>query len=311
MKGITESEPRPGSVVQSTAKTKSLASAVVLSFRRKFNLPQIVDSLLNTVGVDDVVIWHNDEEEPLTVEDLFGVFADDTFSARYGELVGTDRLRIVNAASNQYTWGRFLAVKHCKHSTIITCDDDQQHRFWLALLELYRKTPSSVHATLEPEHFRDRASHKYGELHDVQLGFGSVFDKRCLNVFDEYLKEFDVDYVLRRKADRIFALLQRRRHEINDLGVSPLKGSDGRMSLHKLSDSNVLRVEARKRCIIVRMHKEFSVMKQRDARSAAQSYRLLADRYGWEPGDVKSAINRWYHNILNNEFGSWQNTEST
>lgn len=272
-----------------------MCSAVVLSWRRKFNLPRIIDNLLNQGFIRDIVVWHNCHENPLSNEDLGAARLD-------------ARVKVINATTNCYTLGRFHAIAHCKCEHIAVCDDDQYHRHWEALWELYASDPMKIHATLEPEHFKERDSHRFGPMHDMQIGFGSIFHKNSVDVFTEYLDCYPFDYLFRRKADRIFAMLQRNPHVPNDLPVSPMKGSDGRMSLHKRDDSRRLNIEVRKRCIAMRMQQDFALL--RSTISAAQSYRILSAKYNWSLTDVKSACNNWLHNILSSEFGSWQ-TEST
>lgn len=253
------------------------ASAVLLSYKRRGNLRKIFDQIAAVPSVTDVVVCNNDPEIAIDISDWR---VDD----------GPD-VSVFTAARNCYTYGRFLAMSYCWNDTVLLIDDDQllTTNKWEILLEAYRQQPTVIHAVLDREHYAEHHQHIHGDTQDMQIGFGSIVNKQWRRGFDEYGKTFArYGEVLKRKADRIFAMMMRSHHIAHDLRPSPLEGSDGAESLHRLRDSAALTREARRRCIVIAIQKR--VGGRHSWEDAARLAPEISQQYRVNKDDAKAII---------------------
>jgi len=110
------------------------ASAVILSFRRIGNLPQILGSLLGLEWVEDIIVWHN--ARTLLKRWQLGGVAE-----------ASERVSIINCPENKYTWGRFLACRACENRRILIQDDDVLVMNWAEIAEAWE--PESIAAGMQ------------------------------------------------------------------------------------------------------------------------------------------------------------------
>jgi len=206
------------------------ASAVVLSYRRPRNVERIVAGLLKHRFVDDVVVWHNGEYESPTIP-MGG------------------RCMMFASGVNKYVYGRFLALRFCRHDTVLTVDDDYLVRNWPEMLAEHLNHPEVVTAGLTPGHYNADRSNRWGSCHEVLLGFGSVFNRRMVDpALQRYIDVHGHDKVLLRKADRLFTMLLNRRHNVVPADVEELPlARDDDVALYCRKDHGPLTTEARRR----------------------------------------------------------------
>lgn len=155
-------------------------SACLLSWRRPWHLPEIVESLRS--HVDEIIVWAN--EFPLK-EQLPGV-------------------RVIHSPENQCTLGRFLAAREARFSICYTQDDDLLVRNIPALLAAFHREQKIV-ANLAD----DRSSRHWAwwQVHHppwVELGFGSVFPRDLALRLADWPHDPEL---LRRKADKVFSVI--------------------------------------------------------------------------------------------------------
>jgi hypothetical protein len=106
-----------------------------------------------------------------------------------------------NTKNNIFTYGRYFTAKQAKNSIIYTQDDDCliDH-----IPELIRTFDGNILVnTLKPSHAKKSQYKKTETL----VGWGSLFKKEWIDVFDQYIKVYGEDYLLYRGADRIFTSL--------------------------------------------------------------------------------------------------------
>lgn len=152
--------------------------------------------------------------------------------------------------------GRFIATAMAKHETIITQDDDVLVTNWDQLRERYESTGRIV-TNLSRGHFaqaekdytiRDSAGDVVG--FESLLGFGSIFHRDRSRVLVDALYSrpscFDL---MRRKADRMFCILQQSEHELIEQKIRHLPGATRAMALYKRKDHWKLTDAARRECV--------------------------------------------------------------
>lgn len=208
------------------------ATGVVLSYRRRENLSDILHSMASSGWIREIVVWNNDATSRL----------------RLSSRVRGVPVRVEDSIANMYTLGRFLAAKTASFSHVATCDDDQLVLDWGPLKAEY--DPLRVNAYLDAEHFGHGSRRKVGPGWLTMLGFGSLWPKAMLAAFGPYCGLFGgVDPILARKADRLFSLMQMAHPRIlSGSGVvSPMRGQQDSNSLHLLPDHKKLNAEAASR----------------------------------------------------------------
>jgi len=219
-------------------------SAVVLSYARPNNLRAICENLASQSFVDQIVVWHQGEQRlTLAMKDALRRLDVEVFYS-----------------PNFYTRGRFLAMQFCKHDTIATCDDNQLCFCWQEIYDLYvdEGQRAQLVAALDKGHFGDDGGRRWQDAHMTMLGFGSMLDRRWCTVFGEYVSRYGEDEVFHRKADRLFTIMQDEEHIVFQGDVSPMRGSDGPESLHKLPDHKNLSGEALMRGMICNGYQQFA-----------------------------------------------------
>lgn len=166
-------------------------TAVLLSWRRQFHIPEIARQLLQFPQISELIVWQN-EHPP---------------SPAVAELEREDsHVRVLHSPSNQCTLGRFLAAEQASNPAVFVQDDDLLVHNLPALLEEYERFGGAkIVANLAD----DRSSRHWWwwQVHRpawVELGFGSIFPRE----FALSLRNWPYDAeVLRRKADKIFSVL--------------------------------------------------------------------------------------------------------
>jgi LPS sulfotransferase NodH len=182
-------------------------SVVLLSWKRPNNMQRIVDHLRTHDFLDDIIIWNNNPEVELQIQD--------------------ENTTIINSATNVKTLGRFLAVYHTKHENIYTQDDDCIVGDIQTLLQKFLEDPSRIAHGLREDHFNDQGQFNFDIAHVAYMGWGGIFQKKWLSVFDMYTEKFGKDALLQSKADRVFSMLMQQKHNAMLMPIENLDGSRG------------------------------------------------------------------------------------
>jgi hypothetical protein len=172
------------------------ATAILPSWRRIPNLPQIVGSLLGVAR--QVIVWHNDQQRPLVHADVLPVGCF------------TDRVLVVNHPENVCTFGRFEAMNLAKYDLILTQDDDYLVHNWDQIYDAWKRNPRQITTAIPNQplgcsHFDLHSTELlWPDCHEVLLGWGSAFDRRLARAaVERYQAVWGTDQVLYRKCDRI------------------------------------------------------------------------------------------------------------
>ena len=217
-----------------------LVSACLLSYARPANMTRIVWRLRQIPWIDDIVIWDN--------------------SGRITKCFDPkeDCLTVVGSGRNVGVYGRYLATVHARHLRIYTQDDDCLVHNVEQLLDTLLSNPLRIAHGLRPSHYADPSTHRgqgdrdenyYGHMHDALLGWGAMYLRPWVDVLNAYIKVHGEDEILRRKADKIFTMLQRRRHNTLLAKTTDLPGAREPEALYRRSDHQSLTATAVLRCL--------------------------------------------------------------
>lgn len=217
-------------------------TAVLLNWKRPHNMEPICRSLMDTGRISKIVLWDNS-----------GTM----------ETIVMDGLEIVRSRKNICTLGRFKAVRHADSEFIYTQDDDVIVNNVGELIEtFFRVGGKKIVSGLTAGHFK----HEANKTPWMQLGWGSVFSSKWIEVLNEWMMLYGENEVLQRKADRIFTILNGRNYPV-EADVTPLSDPDGRLSqtspdaLYRRPDHNKLTADA------VRMSQEILNARRNSAAS--------------------------------------------
>ena len=176
-------------------------TAILLSWKRPWNLPEIIQSLHVYDFIKEIIVWNN------------------------GDRLKLDGAKVINSPVNVYTYGRFLAAQHARHETIYTQDDDVIVHNVEALLWRFMGHQECITAGLSGGHYAAEA----GRTPWLQIGWGAFWLKDWACQLDKYISEYGEDEVLYRKADRIFTALHGK-HDPTPGSFTRLKNPNGKPS---------------------------------------------------------------------------------
>ena len=180
------------------------ASAILLNWKRPWNIRPICESLLALPFCSEVICWDNSGTLQL---DMPGVTVVRSHNGNVG------------------TFGRFLAAQEARHGLLLTQDDDVLVENWPDLYGRFMDDGERLVAGLSPGHYRNEA-HKVPWL---LMGWGAVFRRQWLDCLQPYLNQYGEDEMLYSKFDRLWTVLYGKHDPIPAQYIS-LTGPDGRRS---------------------------------------------------------------------------------
>lgn len=157
-------------------------SVVLLTWKREESTKQLVEQAFSNSIVDEVILWNNNIDIEYTRASLECL---------------NKQLTIVNSADNKITFGRYIGAKLAKNRLIYVQDDDWSIKDIQIIYDNYNNKGSDILSVVPNTHIQDAPDKKF-------VGWGSLFDKKCLSVFDRYLDLFGEDFILHREADLLF-----------------------------------------------------------------------------------------------------------
>lgn len=193
-KTLTKRKNNTQVTVQKTASntTKPKVSACLLSYKRPENIRLIVDQISKYPIFDEILIWHNNPEEPLQLE--------------------APKVQVINAPVNSICYGRFQCAAQARNELIYVQDDDAIVENIPQLFQHFQQNDKVIVHALQKGHFaiREQYQHFYGT--GALLGWGAFFKKKWLSKLHHFLETQKQDYLFQREADLIFTLLQQKQH---------------------------------------------------------------------------------------------------
>lgn len=187
-------------------------SAVLLNWKRPWNIPLIVERLRTVPEINNIAIWDNSGSCPAIDDDRVYRF----------DIHDRDGVK-----RNCVTYGRFILGDRCT-DWIYTQDDDILVNNIPEILAHSESNPNHITAALTSGHY----NHEAGKASHVQLGWGSLFRRDWIKpAFQPWLDTYGENNLLYRKADRIFAMMiGKERHNPIHADVERLKDPDGNFS---------------------------------------------------------------------------------
>jgi len=182
-------------------------SACLLSWKRPQNMQRIVDHLRTHNCIDDIIIWNNNPDVFLEISDI--------------------NTRVINSPVNVKTYGRFLAAYHAKHAYIYTQDDDYLVLDIPKLVQTFQNDSSCIAHGMPENQYTRKSQYIHKETQMAFVGWGGIFQKEWLSVFDAYKEKYGTDDMLQSKADRIFSILLHRKHNTIIMPLETLSPSVG------------------------------------------------------------------------------------
>ena len=217
-------------------------SAILLNWKRPWNIPLIVESLAQYDFIREVIVWDNS-----------GILHADEVAPQSCRL----SIRVLSQLENVGTYGRFLAAEKAGCPLVYTQDDDHIVHNVDEIYQRHCRFPDSITAALSDTPTARHYACEAGKKPWIQLGWGSMFNREAIGVLGEWIARHGEDDLLKSKADRIFTVIHDR-HVPLLADYTPLKNPDGILSerdansLWLQSDHYKLRDEAVARALLIR-----------------------------------------------------------
>ena len=225
------------------------ATLVVPSFKRVANLKAIVERAAESEVVSEVIIWHNGEP----------------FKQEWIDLVLPSPLpvHLLHIGQNCFVYGRFKAASQASNELIVTCDDDWLVDSWDRIVAEFWKGydgRTSIYAEMPDGHLRMDKGLRFDGMHEVLIAWGAVFMRSWVEqAFGRWKERWGEDYLLHRKADRIFSMLLQTEHRVAERVGENLPGyNTSGVALYTRRDHVPLTEDARRRCVEI-VHDEEQV----------------------------------------------------
>jgi hypothetical protein len=229
-------------------------TACLLSWKRPGNLGIIVNALQQLQFIDEILVWNNNPDVRLNFRDR--------------------KTRVIQSADNQVCYGRFLCAAQARNSVIYVQDDDVLNHDVAGLYRQFLRGPTRITHALSQAHWEQRERYVHREAHVALLGWGAVFLKEWLAVFDELSPAVRDDPLFRREADKFFTILLQRKHHSVRGALTHLDGHAAGSALWREPQHEQLKAYA------VSQGLRMLRMKQSPARPAPWNVVITCHNYG-------------------------------
>lgn len=160
-----------------------MITACLLSWKRKRNIPLIVDSLIKEDLISEIILFQNESN---------GAVVDERIDKQ------------IDFPENMFVYGRYHAAARASNETVFFQDDDLIVKNIGELYEIHSES-GVIAANLA----QDKSSKHWNwwQVHHppyVEVGFGSVASRESIKILGDW--PYDQG-LLRRKADKIFTMM--------------------------------------------------------------------------------------------------------
>jgi hypothetical protein len=170
------------SLIEKNIESKDYnVSAVLLVWKRIESTKTLIDQINKIKHIDEIILWNNNQDLNYTRE----MFPD------------VNHLTIINSHVNKITFGRYLGAHLAKNQQIFVQDDDWEIKDFQFIYEKYKNTKTDIISVCPSTHMQDLERNKF-------VGWGSMFNKKTLDVFQKYISTYGEDDLLYREADLLF-----------------------------------------------------------------------------------------------------------
>lgn len=161
-----------------------MISVALLSWKRPYHIPTIIEHLRKFDEVDEVVVCCN--EFPATKD--IQMAAD----------------KVLHFEKNRYTYGRFMAAAACRNDTVFVQDDDVLVNNLPTLVKAFGDTGYITANLVDDKSSKHWTWWQVNRPVWLELGFGGVFSRQQIAILQEWPYSHSL---LERKADKIFTVM--------------------------------------------------------------------------------------------------------
>ncbi len=179
-------------------------SACLLSWKRPQNLPVIIATLREAGFINEILIWNNNPELRVEVDDPI--------------------TRVIDSEENAMCYGRFLCAAEARNRVIYVQDDDAVNHDVVGLYREFLANPGRITHALSPSHYQRGRREIYGAAHNALLGWGAFFRREWISVFNNLPASIFQNPLVLREADKLFSILLDREHHTVRGEISLLDG---------------------------------------------------------------------------------------
>lgn len=182
-------------------------SAVLLNWKRPWNIPVIAQELSKYEFVREIIIWNNG-------------------GALDAKSIGTEKAVVIDSTENMGTYGRYLGAKRALTSILYTQDDDVLvHSVGDMYDRFIKNNDDRITAGLAERHFLMEAHRKPWLL----TGWGAFFRTAWMECIQEWIAAYGEGDLLYSKFDRIWTVLHGH-HDPVVAHFTPLRNPNGEES---------------------------------------------------------------------------------
>lgn len=191
-----------------------MVTAIIVTWKRQENIPQIVQNLLGYPFISEIIIRDNSK------------------------------------CKNIKCYARYTSAKRAKNNIIYSQDDDCIVHNIQGIYDKFMEDSSKL-AYSGIDGYENKIK-TYGNKQLALMGWGSMFSKDWIEVLDRYIKIHGKDECFYREADRIFTLLLNQHHNFISGGITHLKGKDDKDAMCQQSDHITSTNLAIERCLKIK-----------------------------------------------------------
>jgi hypothetical protein len=175
-----------------------MITACLITWKRQYNIPKIVENLLRYPFIDEIIIRDNSK------------------------------------CKNIINYGRYTTKT--KNNIIYTQDDDCIVHNIQGIYDKFMEDPKRITYSGIDGYEEKIKDNIFGNKQMCMAGWGMMFDKSWVKVLDKYISVYGKDDCFYRETDRIFSLLLNRHHNFVPGGITHLEGKDDSNALCQQSD---------------------------------------------------------------------------
>jgi len=175
-------------------------TACLITWKRQYNIPEIIQSLLQWDFIDEIILRDNSKSD------------------------------------NLINYGRYLAAKEAKNDIVYFQDDDCLVKNLDKVYDKFIEDPSRICHSGTKNYEKVIEDNMYYDAQMALAGWGSFSQKGWINILDKYINKYGKDYCFLRETDRIFSLLRNQKHNFILGDIEHLPGKDDEFALSMQPD---------------------------------------------------------------------------